>query len=77
MISIKNLHPDIEESELRNIINEFGTIISLHVCTSCSNAYHSALATIEMYDKSEEQALLDWLDGDLIKGIPVVLERLD
>jgi len=76
MISIKNLHPDIDELELRDVISEFGTIISICMSILQSATSQSALAIIEMIDESEELMLLECLNGDLIKGRPVVIERV-
>jgi len=77
MITIKNLHPDISEFEIRDILVEFGTIVSLSISILEEATSQNVMAFVEMLDRFEEQQIIDTLNGDLIKGRPIVVEQFE
>ncbi len=74
-IYVGNLHYEVKESDLKQIIEEFGTVSSVKLISDKDSGRSKGFGFIEMNDKDEANNTIRSLNGKVLQGRPMVVKE--
>ncbi len=76
-VFVSNLHPSIKEDELLGLFQEFGPCKSILVIRNTHHSQHPISAIIDMCKKDDVDIVIQFLNGDLVRGLPLSITNFD
>jgi RNA recognition motif-containing protein len=74
-IYISNLSFNVSDEKLNNIFNPFGTVASARVVTDKFTSRSRGFGFVEMNDENEAQKAIDSLNGSMVEGRPLTVNK--
>ena len=74
-IYVGNLHYEVRENDLKEIIEEFGTVSSVKLIIDRVSGRSKGFAFVEMSDNSEAKNAIDSLNGKMLRGRPMAVKE--
>ena len=76
-IFVAGLPYDLDDAELEEIFEKFGTIVSAKVAIDKETGKSKGFAFVEMADRNEAMNAISALDGQLINGRPIAVKEAE
>lgn len=74
-IYVGNLSYEVKESELKQIMEEFGAVSSVKLITDRDSGRSKGFAFVEMGDNNEANNAINSLNGKMLKGRPMAVKE--
>jgi RNA recognition motif-containing protein len=74
-IYISNLSFNVSDEQLNNVFNPFGIVTSARVVTDKFTNRSRGFGFVEMNDETEAQKAIDSLNGTLLDGRPLTVNK--
>lgn len=74
-IYVGNLHYEVSEEDLKEIIEEFGSVSSVKIISDRDSGRSKGFGFIEMDNSNEANNAIKSLNSKMLKGRPIVIKE--